>query len=462
MPWGRSKLAAMPCRTAVAPVTFIPFWMDVNIPEGDDAMPNDWNVVRYNLDKTENFTEIYNSPYYTDAVYDKFSDAEYERRHTLAREMMKRENLDALILPGGSNNRSHGAGVKWTSGLYDKRAISQYVVLPLEGEPMLVYSHPDIHLEATRRVVYIKDVRAAVGGKFGTVIATRLEELGLQEGRVGVTALDRSGPEYMGLMCYRQIMERLPNVNLVFLPELLHEMLMIKSDEEIQAVKDSGRLMITCLEAIVEAARPGAYEYQLEAAATYAIMNNGGQVHFMIIGSTSMHDPKMIFPNPHPSKRVLKEGDVILLEVTGGHKGYTAKIGHPITIGPPTEAYNTFYKEVVVPGYKAIEDQIMPGKTLDDVRKAGSFFREKGEQSRPILVHGIDLITASPYISTDVIKGGAPDDLIKPGMTLSIEITPVKADGSFGIFLSRTYVITDDGHLDVTPYPLDEIISVPS
>ena len=157
---------------------------------------------------------------------------------------------------------------------------------------------------------------------------------------------------------------------------------------------------------------------------------------------------------PKPSKRVLKEGDVILLEVTGGHKGYTAKIGHPITIGPPTEAYNTFYKEVVVPGYRAIEDQIMPGKTLDDVRK--------NEQSRPILVHGIDLITASPYISTDVIKGGAPDDLIKPGMTLSIEITPVKTDGSFGIFLSRTYVITDDGHLDVTPYPLDEIISVPS
>jgi Xaa-Pro aminopeptidase len=425
-------------------------------------MPNDWNAVRYELDRSENFSEIYNSPYYTDTVYDKFSDAEYERRYALARERMRQEKLDALILPGGANNRSHGAGVKWTSGLYDRRAISQYVVLPLEGDPMLVYSHPGIHMEATRQAVSIKDVRGARGGKFGLVIAERLEELGLQEGRIGVTVLDRSGPEYMGLMCYRQIVERLPNLELVFLPDLLHEMMTIKSDEEIEAIKDSGRLMVTCLEAVKEAAKPGAYEYQLEAAATYAILNNGGQVHFLIIGSTSMHDSRMIFPNPFPSKRILTEGDIILTEITGGYKGYTAKIGHPISIGQPTEAYNTFYRNVVVPGYKAIEEQFIPGNTLKDVQKAGSLFREKGEQSRPILAHGIDLITSSPYISTDEIKGASADDVIQPGMVFSIEITPVKADGSFGIFLSRTYVITEQGHVDMTPYPLDDIIVIPA
>src|SRR4030067_3104185 len=103
------------------------------------AMLNDWNDVRYNLDVSSNFTEIYNSPYYTDAVYDKFSEAEYQRRYSLAREKMKREGVDALLLTGGSNNWSCGAGVNWASGLLDKRGISQYVVLPLEGDTTLIY-----------------------------------------------------------------------------------------------------------------------------------------------------------------------------------------------------------------------------------------------------------------------------------------------------------------------------------
>ncbi|OGO19337.1 MAG: hypothetical protein A2Z14_01405 [Chloroflexi bacterium RBG_16_48_8] len=424
-------------------------------------MPNDWNDVRYNLDVSSNFTEIYNSPYYTDAVYDKFSEAEYQRRYSLAREKMKREGVDALLLTGGSNNWSYGAGVNWTSGLLDKRGISQYVVLPLEGEPTLIYGHSDIHMEATRRVVSIKDVRGSRGGKFGTVIADRLEELGLQDGRIGVLPVDRNGPEYMGWMCYQQIIERLPELELVLLPDLLNELMLIKGEEEIQAITKSGELMVKSLKALVEAAKPGVTEYQLEAAATHALMDGGGRVHFMIIGSSSMHDPKMIFPNPHPSQRALTEGDFILTEMTGGYKGYTAKIGQPITVGQPTQEFDRFYKEIVVKGYRRIEEQIAPGKTIEDIRKAGSYFREKGEQSRPILAHGLDLITAPPYISLDRIRGASPEDEIRPGMTFSIEITPIKADGTFGMFLSRSYVVTEDGHIDITPYPMDELVVVP-
>ena len=50
-------------------------------------MANDWNDIRYKLDDSERFDAIYNSPWYSDAVYDKFSAAEYERRHTAARRL---------------------------------------------------------------------------------------------------------------------------------------------------------------------------------------------------------------------------------------------------------------------------------------------------------------------------------------------------------------------------------------
>src|SRR5271156_4856751 len=38
-----------------------------------------------------------------------------------------------------------------------------------------------------------------------------------------------------------------------------------------------------------------------------------------------------------------------------------------------------------------LDCMIVPGKPVEDLRRAAQFFRAKGAQSRPIHVHGIDL-----------------------------------------------------------------------
>jgi hypothetical protein len=43
---------------------------------------------------------------------------------------------------------------------------------------------------------------------------------------------------------------------------------------------------------------------------------------------------------------------------------------------------------------------------------------------------------------------------------MSIEITPINSDGTFGMFMGRTYLITEDGHRQMAVYPMDELISV--
>ncbi len=421
-------------------------------------MPNDWNQVRYNLDKSENFEEICNSPWYSDAVYDKFSDAEYARRHSLAREKMARDNLDALILTGSPNIYSMGGAVTWASGLIDERGMCQYMILPRVGEPTLIYPHAGCHIEAARKMVSIRDVRGSQKGHFGKVLAGRLTELGLQQGRIGITAADRTGPEYFGLMAFRELEEHLPQAAFVFLPGLLHELTYLKSAEEIAAMEKAGELVTKGLEAIIATAKPGVREYQLEAAATYAIMNGGGRVHLMMIGSTSMHDPKMVFPNPRPSSRVLREGDIISAEMVALYRGYSAKLGQPVSIGKPTPAANAFFKDVVLGGFRALEEQLVPGKTLDDVSKAGAYFRRAGGQVRPMMVHGLDLITAMPHMNVDGVKAQPFERAIVPGMTFSIEITPINLDGTFGMFMARTYVMTENGQRDITPFPMDEIV----
>lgn len=120
---------------------------------------NDWNKVRYTLDSSENFEGLHGSPWYADTVYEKFSDAEFARRHESARALMACDKLDALLLCGSPNSYSHGGGVTWVAGMIDDRGLAQYVVLPRAGEPTLVYPHPGCHIEAIRRQVSIRDVR---------------------------------------------------------------------------------------------------------------------------------------------------------------------------------------------------------------------------------------------------------------------------------------------------------------
>lgn len=422
-------------------------------------MDNDWNKVRHELDKSENFEAICNSPWYSDTVYNKFSDEEFARRHEAARELMRRDGLDALILTGGPDIYSHGSGVTWGAGLIDERGMCQYMVLPLKGEPTLIYPHYGCHIEAARRMVSVRDVRSGQHGKYGKAVAERLIELNLQKGRIGIIAADRTGPEYMGVQAYFDMQKLLPQATFEFCPNLLHELTYRKSPEELRAMAKAGQLAIKALEAVKATAKPGVREYQLAGAVANAVLSEGGRYHLLMIGSTSMHDPKLIFPNPNPSARVLKEGDIVLSELAMSYMGYSAKIGHPVSIGRPTEQYSSFFKEVVVGGFKEIASHLKPGTTLEDMRRVGSrAFRERGAQSRPTIMHGLDLITSVPFIRADRVRAEPYETTMQPGMTYNIEITPVDKEGVFGIFYSRSFAITDTGAQDLTPYPVDEIL----
>ena len=149
-------------------------------------MANDWNEVRHNLDQSANFSAIYNSPWYSDAVYDKFSEAEYQRRYKHARELMARDGLEALILTGGPNIFRPGDAVTWATGLIDARGMVQYAVFPKEGDPTLIYPHAGCHIEAARQMVSVSDVRGSA--EYRMTLSRILVEQALKEAVAGLFA----------------------------------------------------------------------------------------------------------------------------------------------------------------------------------------------------------------------------------------------------------------------------------
>ena len=102
--------------------------------------PQPWEVVRTKLDQSLPFANMRDTPYYRDAVWEQFSKAEYDRRYRALRQKMREHKLDVLIVPGGPSHWSFGGGMLWLTGHWEWHALSSYVLVPLEGEPTLIYS----------------------------------------------------------------------------------------------------------------------------------------------------------------------------------------------------------------------------------------------------------------------------------------------------------------------------------
>jgi Xaa-Pro dipeptidase len=423
------------------------------VPSGHQS----WNDVRTRLDQNGPFSNMYDTPYYRDAVYDHFSKAEYARRHAALREKMREHKLDCVIVPGGPSHWSFGGGMQWLTGHWEWHAVASYVVMPLVGEPTLVFSMGGTHAEACRRECAnaLSDVRHSRNGKYAEVMVERIKELKLERARIGLVEIDARHKDYLPVNQYNVLRAGLPDAELVFTKGFLHELLVIHSEEELACVRKAGMLCQRAMEAIVARARPGLPEYELRAAAGAAILDGGGDIDFLIIGTTPMDDPAMVFGNPRPSHRKLKKGDIINMELAAGYNGLSAQIGSPITLGPATDMVRRFWEEITLPGYNTIVAEIKPDNATDNMRLASKFFRDKGVQSRPTQVHGIDIVTDRPHVFAERTEADETDKILKPGMIIMAEPNPITADGMFGIFLGHTFIVTRDSHECVDKFPLE-------
>ena len=419
--------------------------------------PQPWPQVRTRLDQQLPFANMRETPYYRDAVYEQFSAAEYARRYAALRAKMRELRLDCMIVPGGPSHWSFGGGMLWLTGHWEWHALASYVMVPLEGEPTMIYSMGGTHAEAVRRQVEVavKDVRHSRTGRYSDIMVERIRELKLERGRIGLMEIDPRHGDYLPVNQYNVLRENLPQAELVFTKGLLHELVSIHSAEELDCVRKAGMLCQNAMTAMVERARPGVKEYELRAAAGAAILEGGGDIDFLIIGSTPMADPAMVFGNPRPSARVLAKGDIINMELAAGYRGYTAQIGSPICLGEPTDMVRAFWEDITLPGYRRIVAAMRAGNSMEDVRVASKFFRENGVQSRPTQCHGIDLVTDKPHISAEHVSAEAFETVLKPGMVIMAEPNPITADGLFGIFLGHTFIITETGPECVDKLPLE-------
>jgi methionyl aminopeptidase len=246
-------------------------------------------------------------------------------------------------------------------------------------------------------------------------------------------------------------------------------MIILKSRNEIEKMAVACRIVAEVLQEIVQAVRPGLTTRDLDALAERNIRSRGAIPAFK--GYRGFPNTLCVALNEQvvhgiPSKRRLKAGDIIGLDLGAKWEGYYGDAAVTIPIGQTSseaEDLITTAQEALSAGL----GEVRPGTHLSNISHAIQHFVESRGYSvvRAFVGHGIGTeLHEEPQVPNFGPPGRGPR--LKTGMVLAIEPmvnrgdadveilddgwTVVTADSQLSAHFEHTVVITDEGHQILT------------
>jgi len=385
--------------------------------------------------------------------YPRFSKEEYDRRFREIRKRMQEKGIDVLIIYGdsGSNNSNH-ANVKYVSNYQDP--INSYVVFPREGEPSLHISNR-LYLPYAK-LMSIFPRTDAVDYNPGGAVENRIRELGLEKGMIGLVGLRGIllGSLPFGPLDYWY--KAFGSASFVDATDLLGQVRLVKSKEEITWFRKGAALTDMAFEALEKKGKAGMTDFQLAGIIANSYMSKGGGPKLIFIGSTSMSRPHLIFPCQFPSHRRVRKGDIILTELSADYEMYAGQAHRPITVGvSPTPIYQKMF-DVAVEAYTGILKVLKPGATHLEVKKAASLIQDEGFTTFDVTLHGWGLLIEPPRVDIDAVMIRRPlnEFTAQEGMLFVIQPNVVTRDGKRGLQVGNLVEITSTGARALQKFPM--------
>jgi Xaa-Pro aminopeptidase len=364
------------------------------------------------------------------------SSAEIKRRHDAIRAALEGEGVDALVVSGSEYTGFDGA-VLYASGF---RIVHRYayVLLPREGAPTLVFpsearyvgEHDDTWID-----------ERAFADTPGDWLRRRAEERGWR--RLGVYGLDY----VMNVRDYRALSAG--DFELVPFDEPFDLARAVKSDEELESVRESVRINEDGFWTVLAAYEPGRTEAEIMApgAARFVELGTGRHAMNMVLapGGAGAARPEFVIPS---ETRRVEPDDLLLysLEIAGPG-GHWAEVSRPIMRGQPsseTAAMMEAYEEYG----DAARASMRAGTTAHDVHVACSEpFRRRGFQLGHVTGHSIGMtMIEHPRI------GEGNEVELHENMVFSMHPHAIAADGSC-LYMQETWRIggTEGEQLSTLP-----------
>ncbi|PYZ98219.1 ectoine hydrolase DoeA [Alteribacter lacisalsi] len=389
-----------------------------------------------------------------------FEVAEYQERLERVRKNMEKQGVEVLLITDPAN-------MNYLSG-YDAWSfyVHQMLVVDLSSEQPIwigrfmdsgaarvttwmhddyIIGYPDtyVHSDVLHPMMYAADI---------------LKLKGLGNKRIGVE-MDHY---YFTAKAYFHLQKELPDADLTDADLLVNNVRLIKSDQEIEYMKKAARLAETAMTNGVNSIRAGKRECDAAAMIYY----------HMIAGTKDISgDYPAIVPllptgkntsNPHLTwtDRTFQEGETVIVELAGCCKRYHVPLARTVTIGAPSKLMAGL-ASVAVEGLNKVLDGIKPGMTCGEAealwRKA---LKKHGIVKESRLGYSVGLNYPPDWGEHTASIRNGDRTVLKPNMTF--HLIPGLWFDDYGMEISETIRITENGCETFTSFPRELLINMPS
>ena len=247
-------------------------------------------------------------------------------------------------------------------------------------------------------------------------------------------------------------------------------MITIKSEKEIELMREAGRMMSKTHQYLKTLVKPGITTEEINRLGEEYIISLGGvptckgYEGFPASICTSVNDEVV---HGIPSKRKLKNGDIITLDLVIGYKGYQGDAAWTYAVGEIDDDKKYLMEHTEKALYEGLKKAI-PGNRIGDISFAVQEYAEAHHLGvvRELCGHGIG---KDMHEDPEVPNFGTPNTgpRLKPGMVICIE--PMLTFGKRDVYVEEdewtvrtlddspaahyehTVLITEDGYEVLTP-----------
>jgi Xaa-Pro aminopeptidase len=390
------------------------------------------------------------------------SETEYKRRLERVRKVLNKRKLDALYL----TNTTSIFYLTGYSFIATERPAA--LIIPVDGQiaflgPLLEKEH--VPLE-TRIIENVETYLDYPGEKHPIEhFAGFLKEMGLAKKRIGID--NKAGAA--GAWGYRgpPITKKLPEAKFVNMDDLVPRMRLVKSEEEIALITESGKWANLAVALLQEYTAEGLWDVEVsliatqEASATmkktlgpdYAPLRSINPVTAIFRGQIG---EMSAIPHSLATRQMIKKGDVVIAESGVDVGGYSCELERTMIVGKPTAKQERYFT-VAVKAQEAAFEAFKAGVKCSEVDKVTiKVFKEAGLLNlvKHHTGHGLGLDGHEPpWLDL------GNEEPLRTGMVVSCE-PGIYETGFAGFRHSDTVLITEDGAELLTYYPrnLEELI----
>ena len=324
------------------------------------------------------------------------------------------------------------------------------VLVPAEGDPILVigpesetFAKGWSRIEKMHRIlVYRESSEPEYPGERLSTFQDLFDEA--SNGK-GIDRLGIVGYNIMPVPVYEGIRNALKGKELVRADDILMNVRMIKSENEIKLMRKAYRLSAMGMEAALRAAKPGMTEVQLIAEAEYVMKANGAED--LAYNMWSLSGPRTTHAVGRPSHRKIQEGEIIQLQVGVRVGGYSSSIGRAFALGRMPEEV----KKLIGVALEAEHQTIETMKPYVEAKKIALAFkslverRGYGEYLLYGPCHGTGLMeNEHPWIEVN------SDWQLQENMTFSVDI--FLGGETMGLRFEDGVRVTKDGVEELSDY----------